>query len=206
MTRSRTALFVSAIAAILCVPMASHSHFVLVSPTPTLVLDSVGSPLVDPPCGDNGIAVPTGAVTSFAPNETIEVVLSETIFHPGHYRVAIALDDPADLPQDPVVTPGEGDICASAAIQDPPVFPVLADGALVHDTQLAGPQSIFVTLPDVSCERCTLQVIEFQRFRSALPCFHYHCAEIRIPEPGATSASLAGVFAIASLRATRRRR
>lgn len=206
MTRSRTALLVSAIVAILCVPMASFSHFVLVSPTPTLVLDSAGSPLFDPPCGDNGIATPTGEITSFAPGETIEVVISETIFHPGHYRVAIALDDPVELPQDPVVTPGEGDICASAAIQDPPVFPVLADGALVHDTQLAGPQSIFVTLPDVSCERCTLQVLEFQRFRSALPCFHYHCAEIRIPEPGAASASLAGAFAIAGLGAARRRR
>ena len=120
MTHSRTALLVSAVAVILCVPTASLSHFVLVSPTPTLVLDPFGSPLFDPPCGDNGIAAPTGAVTSFAPGETIEVVLSETIFHPGHYRVAIALDDPADLPQDPVVTPGQGDICASAAIQDPP--------------------------------------------------------------------------------------
>jgi len=78
-----------------------------------------------------------------------------------------------------VVTEGDSD-CGSAAIMNPPVFPVLADGMLVHTSAFGEPQTFEVTLPDdVECESCTLQVLEFMSDHGA-PCFYHHCATISI--------------------------
>ena len=91
-------------------------------------------------------AVPTGAVTSFHAGQTITVTINETTFHPGHYRVVLSTTGQGGLPADPTPTPPG--TCESLAIQDPPVFPVLADGVLPHVDPLDGPQSFQVTLPD----------------------------------------------------------
>jgi hypothetical protein len=54
------------------------------------------------------------------------VTITETIAHPGHYRVAIAQDE-AGLPAEPIVTAGTTQ-CGSAPIDPNPSLPVLADG------------------------------------------------------------------------------
>lgn len=207
MPQSRTRL-VLLVAACSSIAFPSNAHFRLDAPAATNEQGTPGRVVLDAPCGDEG-AVKTGALTPFTAGETIDVTITETITHPGHYRVAIATESASELPQDPIVTPGGGNLCGTAAIQDPPVFPVLADGALAHTSAFAGPQTLQVKLPDdLVCERCTLQVIEFIGSHSA-PCFHHHCAEIQVPEPGATAAALAAVAALgASLRsrpATRER-
>jgi hypothetical protein len=183
-------------------PVTARAHFTLESPDAMFVQDAVGNPLLDAPCGDDGAAVPTGAVTSYASGETIQITIDETITHPGHYRVALALNDPSELPPPPPVTPGTTE-CGSVPIQDPPVFPILADGALLHSAAFAGPQSFAVALPDVTCEHCTLQVMEFLSSHSA-PCFHYHCAALRIPEPSADGVGIALALALGALRVSRR--
>jgi MYXO-CTERM domain-containing protein len=141
----------------------------------------LGDPQKFAPCGDDGTAatVPTGEVTTFQAGETITITIDETVRHPGHFRVAVA-DDPSLLPEDPPVTPiPMVDACASTEIQDPPVFPILADGVLPHEEQL-GEVSFEVTLPDdLSCQNCTLQVIQYMREHSA-PCFYHHCATINV--------------------------
>lgn len=195
---------VAAIAATLLAPAAGFAHFVLVSPPAAFEQDVTGSPQFDSPCGDNGLVAPTGVVTSYVAGQTIDIEIDETIAHPGHFRVAIALEDPMDLPPDPIVTPAQNDMCATAVIQDPTIFPILADGALPDAQGVGGPQTLSVTLPEVSCDRCTLQVIQFQSSRSSPPCFHWHCAEIRIPEPGAGAGSAAAFLALARRRASRR--
>ena len=81
------------------------------------------------------------------PGETISITVDEVIYHPGHYRVALALNDRSELPPPPVVTPGGSDPCASAQIQDPPTFPILADNMLPHTQPFADPQTFTVTLP-----------------------------------------------------------
>ena len=175
----------------------SNAHFVLTAPAATNEQSAVGNPQMDAPCGDEG-AVKTGALTPFTAGETIDVTIDETILHPGHYRVALAIESTNELPQDPIVTLNEYGSCDTALIQDPPVFPILADGVLAHTSSFAGPQTFQVTLPeDLVCERCTLQVIEFTASHS-LPCFHHHCAEIQVPEPGAIAAALAAGAALAS--------
>src|SRR5262249_59307064 len=88
------------------------------------------------PCGDEGTAASTGIVTAFAPGDTVTITIDETIFHPGHYRVALAVADRSELPDEPPVTPGETP-CGSVPVAVPPAFPVLADGALEHAVPLS---------------------------------------------------------------------
>jgi MYXO-CTERM domain-containing protein len=159
---------------------AAQAHFYLHAPAAMTEQNSLGDPQKAPPCGDPGNATQTGIVTTFQAGETITIEIDETIYHPGHYRVALSVNGPNDLPDAPPVTPMGGDQCASTIIQDPPVFPVLADGELLHDSPFDGPRSFEVTLPDdIECDNCTLQVIEYMSSHGG-PCFYYHCATIAI--------------------------
>ena len=112
------------------------AHFVLVSPPATIMQNRLGDPQKIAPCGgvsanpgrgtpaDPG--VPTGAVTELKGGSTFHLQVQETVFHPGHYRVALARTV-ADLPKDPVVTTKDSDRgpqSVSAQIQNPPVAPV----------------------------------------------------------------------------------
>ena len=179
MPRRRLACSLSLLFALAAAAPVARAHFALRAPESWREQDAVGSPQKLGPCGDEGEAAATGTVTAFAPGETITITLDELIFHPGHYRVALAVNDRGELPAEPPVTPGDT-ACGSVPIMDPPIFPVLADGALVHATPFAGTQSFQVTLPaDVSCTHCTLQVLEFMSNHGA-PCFYHHCADISI--------------------------
>jgi hypothetical protein len=130
-------------------------------------------------------------VTAFAPGEAITITLDEPIFHPGHYRVALSVNDRSELPPPPPVTAGETP-CGSVPIMDPAVFPVLADGMLQHTEPFSGTQSFQVTLPsDVTCTHCTLQVLEFMSDHAA-PCFYHHCADISIGAGGGACETDAG--------------
>ncbi len=102
---SRT-LFVTGLVLLGAVPAAAH--FKLNSPASRTVQDTSGSPQKSSPCGlsdtsataDN--STPTNAVTMVQTGSKLTVSINETIFHPGHYRVAIA-QTMADLPVDPPV-------------------------------------------------------------------------------------------------------
>jgi MYXO-CTERM domain-containing protein len=167
-------------------PATSQAHFVLTSPPAMYEQNALGDPQKAPPCGDQGTAVATGQVTSYQGGDTITVSIDETIFHPGHYRIALALDD-GIFPEAPPVTPGTTP-CGSAPIDPAPAFPVLADGVWVHTEAFDGPQSIDITIPDgVSCTHCALQVIQFMSNHALNDpggCYYHHCATISV-EPSA---------------------
>lgn len=183
----------------------ARAHFTLVAPDSWRSQGVFGDPQKLGPCGDEGGGTPTGTVTAFRPGQTIEVTIDEKIYHPGHYRVALAVNDRSELPPPPTVTAVDTDPCGRADIQDPPIFPILADNMLPHTQPFAGPQTFTVTLPtDITCTRCTLQVIEYMSSHGR-PCFYYHCADISIegdptptsiptdtpPMPTATSTAIA---------------
>src|SRR5262249_26031469 len=154
----------------------------LMEPDAWMSQDSLGFPEKLGPCGDEGGGTPTGKVTPFHPGETIQVTIHEVVPHPGHYRVALALHDHSEIPPEPAITPLAGDPCGLVVIQEPPVFPVLADHLPPHTTAFTEPQTFSVTLPaNVTCERCTLQVLEYMGSHPQ-PCFYHHCAEISIQE------------------------
>lgn len=184
-------------------PASADAHFILRAPASWMSQNSLGDPQKQGPCGTGAGGTPSGSVTAVQAGQTITISLDETIFHPGHYRIALAVNDRSELPPEPVVTPGSSSPCGSVPIQDPPVFPVLADGVLLHTRPFSGRQTIQVTLPDnVTCEHCTLQIIEFMSDHALnVPggCFYHHCADLSITavavaDAGASPVADAGVI------------
>jgi MYXO-CTERM domain-containing protein len=171
------------------VPAEAGAHFILKEPASWREQNSSGSPQKTGPCGDEGSAAETGAISAFQKGDTITITIDETVHHPGHYRISLATNDRSELPAEPPVTPDDRSECGTTEIQDPPVFPVLADGVFVHTEPFDGPQTVTVKLPDnVTCEKCTLQVLEFMSDHGA-PCYYYHCADISV---GVTASGGAG--------------
>jgi MYXO-CTERM domain-containing protein len=175
-------------------PATAGAHFYLQAPPATYDQNALGDPQKAPPCGDAGTAVATGIVTSFEPGQTITVTIDETIFHPGHYRIALALDDGV-FPEEPPVTP-DTTPCGSAPIDPNPTFPILADGVFEHTEAFSEPQSIDITLPDdVSCDNCTLQIIQFMSNHALNDpggCYYHHCAQIAISSDPVAATSTSG--------------
>jgi hypothetical protein len=166
----------------------AEAHFVLKTPASFQKQGPLGDPQKVPPCGGAGEA--TGEVTKYKAGDTVTITLDETIFHPGHYRIAIGQNGPKDLPEEPPVTKGTTD-CGFTTIMNPPVFPVLADGALLHTKSFSGTQTIKVKLPDnFTCTNCTLQVLEFMGQHGLnVPggCFYHHCANITVAANASTT-------------------
>src|SRR5262249_16475232 len=116
----------------------------------------------------------------------LHLKIQETVFHPGHYRVALAVNSRAELPKDPEVTTREsarGPQSVSAAIQNPVRPPVLADGLFAHTARQADAFEGDVDIPNISCPKCTLQIIEFMAEhglnRDGDYSYH-HCADLQI--------------------------
>ena len=178
------------------IPAVADAHFVLQAPESWAAQDSQGNPQKTSPCGQadpQTTAAPTKAITAFQAGQPITVTIDEVVYHPGHYRVVLSTTGRDGLPADPPTElPGT---CQSLAIQDPPVYPVLADGMLQHTDPLGGPQSFQVTLPnDVTCANCTLQVLEFMSAEVGASgnCFYHHCADISISAAGTDAGTDAG--------------
>jgi uncharacterized protein (TIGR03382 family) len=164
------------------------AHFVLEAPAAVYNQGPIGDPQKVPPCGQDSSAVATNKVTTFEAGQTITIRINEKIAHPGHYRVALGLNGPQDIPAEPPVT-SASTACGATTIQSPPVFPVLADGQLLHTSAFSAPQSFTVKLPsNVTCTNCTLQVLEFMSqhgLNNPGGCFYHHCAVINIRAPDA---------------------
>jgi hypothetical protein len=159
-------------------PGIARAHFRLVSPPNWVNQANDGSPQKTGPCGNEPPQTATNMVTTFRPGQTVTFQLNETVFHPGHYRVALA-NTQGMLPKDPDVTPVGTDPCGSTVIEMNPTPPILADGLLKHSMPLNGQQSVMVTLPNTTCTNCVLQIIEYMSNHGA-PCFYHHCAMVNI--------------------------
>src|SRR5690349_19345535 len=112
-------------------PQAS-AHFKLLEPQSWLAEDPKGDPQKMAPCGGitGNPGSPTNAITKVKGGQKLHIKIEETVYHPGHYRIALATSR-ADLPKDPVVTTVQSDRgprSVSAEIQNPTKAPVLVDG------------------------------------------------------------------------------
>src|SRR3954469_19460760 len=188
MPRLKISAFLLAIAGV-SIPAGAHAHFVLQAPMNWAQQDGQGLPEKSAPCGQadpapTPKAVPTNVVTPFAPGDTVTVTIMETTPHPGHYRVVLSPTGQSGLPADPAVTPDSQSACGTTTIQNPPVYPVLADGMLQHTGVMSGARSFTVKLPtDVTCTKCSLQVEEFMSnhgLNNPGGCWYHHCADISI--------------------------
>jgi uncharacterized protein (TIGR03382 family) len=159
---------------LLALPDGADAHLDLTFPTSRYGPDV----LKDGPCG-----VPGGErsdnVSYFEPGQMIEVRWDEYVEHPGHYR--IAFDSEGD---DDFVDP-------STMMELYSNDAVLLDGI---EDKGAGERdyAATVTLPDVTCDNCTLQVIQVMYDKPPYTTpgndIYYQCADLVLRAGGAPDA------------------
>jgi hypothetical protein len=106
------------------------------------------------PCG--GIAR-TATPATLTAGDTIELEWEETVQHPGRYEFSISLANDQSFIQLLIVP----DVQDNA-------------GDLPHQYKA------FLTVPNITCEDCTLQMIQVMTENPASPRNYYSCADIRI--------------------------
>jgi hypothetical protein len=189
-----------ALAATAAIAPFAWAHFRLLEPASWIQENDMGDPQKLGPCGGTSAnaakgkaanpGTPTKAVTKAQGGQKLHIKLQETVYHPGHYRIALAVNSRAELPPDPEVVMRDSDkgpMSVSAPIDKSPKPPVLADGLFVHTSKMADPWETDVILPNINCEKCTLQVIQFmaEHGRNGDGDFSYHhCAELQITADG----------------------
>jgi hypothetical protein len=164
------------------------AHFRLLEPQGWIEQNNLGDPQKAGPCGgtlaDSG--TPTNAVNRVQGGQMLHIKVQETVFHPGHYRVALAVNSRDELPPDPDVKTRDSDKgpwSVSSPIAGQPNVPVLADGLFVHTTRQTSPFETDVQIPNISCDKCTLQIIEFMAehgYNKPGGYFYHHCAVLQI--------------------------
>jgi hypothetical protein len=186
---TKRAAFIAALLTATWAASPADAHFRLISPAPTLEQDDKGDPQKIAPCGGTTAnpGKPSGVVTTVKGGQPLHFALTETVFHPGHYRIALART-PEGLPADPPTMTREGPrgpISTSTTIAAQVLPPLLADGLFVHNVRPATPRNwaIDITIPNVDCADCTIQVMQWmgEHGHSADGDFSYHhCAAVKI--------------------------
>jgi len=164
------------------------AHFRLLEPASWLKENQLGDPQKMAPCGGvtGNPGEPTNAVTSVQGGAKLHLKLQETVYHPGFYRVALAVNSRSELPPDPEVKTednGKGPRSISAAIHYPPMPPVLADGLFMHTSRFDSAVETDIDIPNISCSHCTLQIVEFMASHGLNKDGDYsyhHCAMLEI--------------------------
>ena len=116
----------------------------------------------------------------------LHIKVKETIYHPGHYRVALAVKDRTELPADPEPVTREGPrgpISVSGKIDPAPKAPVLVDGLFIHKERPQTEWEADVKLPNINCEKCTVQIIQFMEEHGLNrdgDFTYHHCADLKI--------------------------
>jgi hypothetical protein len=169
-------------------PAAVSAHFKLLEPASWLIENDRGDPQKAGPCGgtNTDYGKPSFTVNKATGGQKLHIKVQETIYHPGHYRVALAVNSPTELPIDPEATTVDSDRgprSVSAKIQNPPQMPVLADGLWPHTAKVDGPLETDIQLPNITCKKCTLQVVQFMAehgINNPGNFTYHHCAELQI--------------------------
>jgi len=183
--------FVLVAAILAIVARNAAAHFRLLEPASWLIEDNRGDPQKSGPCGGSNSdwGKPSYIISKAVGGQKLHIKVQETVYHPGHYRVSLAVNSPNELPSDPEVATREGERgpqSVSAKIQDPPSLPVLADGLFVHSTRPTGAAAPFeadVLLPNINCKKCTLQIVQFMAehaFNNPGGYTYHHCANLEI--------------------------
>jgi hypothetical protein len=169
---------------------APAPHFRLIEPISWIIEDQRGDPQKAGPCGGTNTnwGTPSHVINQARGGSLLHLMVEETIYHPGHYRVALAVNSMLELPPDPetqTIDTERGPRSVSAVIQDPPQIPVLADGLWVHDTRPSAPQTFAadIRLPNINCRQCTLQVIQWMAdhaYNNPGGYTYHHCAHVQI--------------------------
>jgi hypothetical protein len=166
----------------------ADAHFTLLEPASWLIENKLGDPQKMGPCGGTSAdaGMPSNAIGQVKGGQKLKVKVNETVYHPGHYRIALAVNSRSELPPDPDVVTRDsekGPRSVSASIQNPTKPPVLVDGLWAHTARTTEPFETEIELPNINCKKCTLQVIQFMAEHGKNPDGDYsyhHCADLQI--------------------------
>jgi hypothetical protein len=182
--------FSTLIALVVAAPLAGDAHFKLLEPSSWIVSNDRGDPQKAGPCGGDAKdpGTPTNVVGKVTGGQLLHLKVQETIYHPGHYRVALAVNSRDELPADPVTTTREtekGPQSVWAVIQSPPQKPVLVDGLFPHYARPSQPQiyETDIQVPNISCRKCTLQIVQWMAqhgLNKPGDYTYHHCADLQI--------------------------
>jgi MYXO-CTERM domain-containing protein len=179
----RLLLLVSAaFAGLLLTPGFASAHILLTSPVPRT------EDLKDGPCGGIGALNKRGKkITTFKPGQTITVKWKETVEHPGHFRISFDENGQSKFVDPKSFT----DLNTSPSVMVDNIKDKTADGATYSQD---------ITLPNIECDNCTLQVIQVMTDKEPYgdgDDLYYQCADITLsnaavgeePDAGDTSSS-----------------
>lgn len=173
----RRVLPVLAFASLSLTATAAGAHITLSSPPPRHVEQKLG------PCGVGPNDARGPNVTTYQGGETIMVRWTETIDHPGHFRISFDAD-------------GHDDFADPAAYDD-----FYSNPAVLVDEipDQSGNQVMYeqaVTLPLMSCDNCTLQLIQMMTDKPPYELggndLYYQCADIVLEGAAATTGDTTG--------------
>lgn len=142
-------------------PMPAAAHIALISPKPRY------ADLKEGPCGRGTADKRTANVNTFKSGETINVTWKETVEHPGHFRISFDAD-------------GVKSFVDPKSFTDMNTAPsVLVDG--IADKTDGTTYSQSVTLPDIECDNCTLQIVQVMTDKPPYGDgndLYYQCADV----------------------------
>jgi hypothetical protein len=184
------------------VPVSPSAHFKLLSPADWVNTSEIGDPQKAGPCGVDpkqqlDEKVLSKAITKITGGSQLHLKIQETVFHSGHYRVALAVNSRNELPPDPYALEkwtDKGLYSVWGQIQSPPQIPILADGLFQHYPKPGEPASARpktpmtpwetdIEIPNINCPKCTLQVIQFMAdhvYNQPGGYSYHHCADLQI--------------------------
>ena len=169
---------IALVVALTALPMAVVAHFKLLEPAEWVKTSDLGDPQKAGPCGlpdtngDNAKFL-TDASTKVTGGSKLHLKIQETVFHSGHYRVALAVNSRNDLPPDPVLVDGLFPHYAKPG--EPSSKRVDPKSPLIWETD--------IELPNINCPKCTLQVVQFMAdhgYNVPGGYSYHHCAALAI--------------------------
>ena len=128
-------------------------------PTGKLTPRNEESGLKTAPCGD--AVIDAAKRVTLSAGETITVEWEETINHPGSFKISFAPNGTSEFVL----------LKEVADTQDGPV--TFGDPATYHQ------YSTTITVPDVTCNTCVMQLIQVMTDRTP-PTFYHSCADVKI--------------------------
>jgi hypothetical protein len=184
--RARVAAALMGVAAVL-VASSGSAHIDLAQPQPRErgFSREPNANLKSGPCGqvENGR---TGNVNVFEPGATIEITWTEFTNHRSYYRVAFDRDGDDAFP----TFAGSG--LGAEGIDPSGPCPVDGQVILAYDMQdgNGGSHTLSVRLPDIECENCTLQLVQYM-FDTPRP-YYFQCADLALRRASDAGVSDAG--------------
>jgi len=189
---SRLPSFVPAavVSSMLLLPSSALAHIDLIEPNARAHGTAAsGDMMIDTntnqktgPCGQVTNMRTTDRVTTYAPGQMITVRVREETPHESYIRVSIDLDGDDGFPTRPTTTAETQEVAQAAEEMLDTEGTLLAVVREMNGTPNFV-HEITVTLPDETCDNCTLQVIQFM-YGASNP-YYYQCADIVIAEGGA---------------------